>query len=202
MKILQTDAQIEKMIADITLEHYQQVMRAARKPIVNRIREVVIEAIKREPEYESLLNGRLLGEFGLTGAEQKLATILNVWAQDIHIVVAKKTIAITVIGSNFEDVLALPEARQITEKGQSLEWLDWLLIQGDKTIIKEYTIKKSFNKDSRTGLAVMVESKKGKWAVPSQYSGTPRDNWVTRAIRNIHASSIEEVIIQEVTSRW
>lgn len=121
---------------------------------------------------------------------------------DIHFDMKNTTMRIEAIQANFQNVLGLPEAQQLTNKGVSLDWLDWLLIKGDKTIIREYEIEPAQGRRSRTGLAVMVKAKKGRWKVPAQYAGTVNKNWVTRAIDDIPDSKIENIIIQEVTNKW
>jgi hypothetical protein len=59
--------------------------------------------------------------------------------------------------------------------------LEWLLLEGNKTIIKNQQVIVRPSKFSRTGMALMQESNKS-WKVPSQYAGTIRNNWITRAI--------------------
>ncbi len=202
IKLTQSEAQIERIIIDMLKKQFKDTAIASQLAIEDRLRSVIIDSIKAAPEYHSLLSGRLLGEFGLTDAPTKLDRILQVWSQDIHFDMKNTTMRITAIQGDFKNVLSLPEAQQFTNKGVSLDWLDWLLIKGDKTIIREYEIEAAQGRRSRTGLAVMVKVKKGRWKVPSQYAGTVNKNWVTRAIDDIPDSKIENIIIQEVTNKW
>lgn len=203
MKIVETNSAIEEMIMGQIKEHFRMVVKQARPDIEKGIRFRVIEEIKKQPEYHSILNGRLLGEFGLTDVTAKVGKILDAWGADIDTTITPLGIRIEMIRSDFSNVLQLEEAKQLTNKGESLEWLDWLLVQGDKTIIKEYEISiDRGNKRSRTGLAVMIKKKRGKWHVPSQYAGTRRNNWVTRAVDRMDDSLIENVIERAITAKW
>lgn len=78
---------------------------------------------------------------------------------------------------DFINLLSLPEGHVITEQNTDLHWLDWLLTQGDTTIITGY----NYQPESlgRSGGGIMTIG--GMWRVPPQYSGTKSNNFVTRA---------------------
>lgn len=209
MKIKETDTQIANAILDLLEEHFRETLSASKDSISNHIKLSVISLIKAQPEYRALLgDGKLVSEFGLEGSEQKLNEILAMWAQDIVVTITKVKRAIKLriemIQSDFENVLNLEAAKQVTAKGASLEWLDWLLIQGDKTVIRDYTISSKVGpgRKSRTGLAIMVKNTKGKWSVPPEYAGTKTSNWVTRAINRLDDSTVESIIEKEIKARW
>lgn len=202
MKIVETDAAIEREIIALLQERFIEVKAQVKLPIEDRIRDVVITAIKNEPEYYSLLSGRLLGEFGLTDPTSKLDAILAQLSKQILVSFDKNTLKVQAIHADLKDILALPEALQLTNKGVQLDWLDWLLVKGDRVIIREYIVEPALGRKSRTGLAIMVKEKRGKWKVPSQYSGTIRKNWITRALDNIPASKIENIIVEEIEKQW
>jgi len=84
------------------------------------------------------------------------------------------------IRADFQDILSLDEG--ITEnKGQALHWLKWLLLEGDSVIIDNYHVAFGSFGGSRSGKALMF--KNGSWKIiPSSYSGTIQDNWITREI--------------------
>ncbi len=204
MDILETNAQIEKLIVKELEQHFTSVWIRASFAIERRIKETYIAALKSEPEYDSLLRGRLYGEFGLTDPAGKLNEIFEVWAKNIKMQYFKKTFKIQAIDADFGNVIGLAAATQTTKKGQSLAWLEWLLLRGDTVIIKEYVV--SFNVDpeanSRTGVATMTRAKSGKWSVPSQYAGTAQSNWVTRAIDSISEEQIEALVFDEIEKLW
>lgn len=98
----------------------------------------------------------------------------------------KGSFSLSAIQSDYTDILAIPESILITEKGQKLEWLKWLLLFGDKTIIKDYTVVLGPNPRSRTGNAVMVQETKSRWNIPPQFAGTLNNNWITRSIDSVN----------------
>jgi len=78
---------------------------------------------------------------------------------------------------DFANLLALPSATVITQAGQRLEWLNWLLNLGDTTIVVgfEYTPSSM----GRSGGGTMTGG--GLWRVPPNFSGTQDDNFITRS---------------------
>lgn len=169
--------------------YFKKVISSIKQPIL----ETITQAITSSPEYVSLLNGDLKYEFGLPDSESRLNNILKFW-QKLNIetnAVAvsrnqlKGSFSLKMIQSDFSDVLSSSAAVLITEKKQALNWLEWLLLFGNQTIIKDYTVEFGPNPRSRTGQAVMRGVKSGKWSVPSEFSGTINDNWITRAIDSV-----------------
>lgn len=68
----------------------------------------------------------------------------------------------------------------VTEKGQTIPWLDWLLFAGDEIILTGFRIK--FKAAGRSGQAIMIPQ--GYWRVPPAYSGTEGNNWITEELGN------------------
>ena len=155
-----------------------------------KIQELVVQSIKNAPEYNSLLNGQLKAEFGLPDADNRINELLEFWKymhveyRPVKIVngLLETHFIIHMIQSDFNNVIHTGAAILQTEKGKDLNWLEWLLLLGDQTIIKDYVVKFGPNSNSRTGMAVMKGVTSGKWSVPSAYSGTLNDNWITRAM--------------------
>jgi len=81
-----------------------------------------------------------------------------------------------------------------TERGYSLPWLEWLLTKGGQIIVRNFEVKYGANPRSRSGDAVMVSSG-SNWRVPSQFTGTSSNNWITRAL-----STIENKILKLLES--
>lgn len=94
----------------------------------------------------------------------------------------KSSFSANLIKSDFTDVLGADAALvQDNIRGYSLPWLEWLLLEGNRTIIPTQSVVIGPNPRSRTGMAIMRESTQG-WNVPSEFAGTINDNWITRAI--------------------
>ena len=58
------------------------------------------------------------------------------------------------------------------------------MIEGTNDVVVGFDISFGDYKQSRSKKAIMIESH-SSWHVPSAYSGTNQDNWLTRAINGI-----------------
>lgn len=200
-------AQIEKMV----LEEVAKVGNKLLPSIVPKIKSDIVANIgfyfELSPEYKSIANGELMGHFGLRPTEvmAKLKAIVDILAAStqvrfVPLRVRGKTlgggIQIYAFLSDFSDILSLNEAHQITDAGQTLPWLEWLLIEGDKIIIYDYYFQPGSMK-SRSGMGIMVFGNQSYWKVPAQFSGTKNDNWITRTV-NAYIHDIELLIQQSI----
>lgn len=82
--------------------------------------------------------------------------------------------------SSLSNLLDLDAGYVITDKDQKLHWLDWLLTQGDTTIIIGYSYEPSNR--GRSGGGTMETG--GVFRVPPQFSGNINNNFITRAFQN------------------
>jgi hypothetical protein len=155
------------------------------------ISNIVVNYIKAQPEYESLISGKLKAEFGLPDATSRINSILS--AIESGAMVQTKPLSATggklrgsiklqMIQKDFSDLLSLGDSSFTTEKGSNLEWLRWLLIEGDNIIISEYYFIAGPYSTSRTGMGIMHGFQGGSWRVPPEYAGNVNNNWITRAI--------------------
>lgn len=212
MTILEIDINekdAEGAIIKAVKEEINRILSKASTNIKLNIRKAVQSAIMNSKVYKSLVNhGQLQGELGVVNPGTAMTDILNVWIKSIKINLKpartsgnnsiKASIDIDMINNNYQDVLSLQSAKYTTDKGEEIPWLEWLLTAGDKIIIRNYDIV--FNaKYSRTGLNIMLKSVTANWRVPPEFSGTPNNNFVTRALESIEdviASIIEDEIIK------
>lgn len=194
LQIITPMSEIEKMVAAESCKVLNTKIPHAIKDIENDISNTLKHVFVNSPEYDSLTSGDDLAKaFGIpqSDAIKKLDTIIDVLASSIVVKFKRlRASGTTITGgievgaflANFKDILRLPEAQVITDKGQSLPWLEWLLIRGDTIIITDFEISFGSYPTSRAGGALMVESVGGVWRVPPQYSGIITDNWITRAV--------------------
>lgn len=175
---------INAMIQDLDVAILKSV------PIISLAIGSEIETLIRESDiYRRLLNGDLKRHFGLTGAGEKLDSIVNNIVAHIEVKYKKLQnvgnniiggIEINVLRSGFVDLITLEAAIQETEKGDKLPWLDWLLLQGNKLLIADYSIV--FKPGEGRSGAIMIYDEDGFWKVPSDASGTINNNWLTRVL--------------------
>jgi hypothetical protein len=196
LKLEETESQISKKILEALLPQVDSYLNKIFNKVSVQIKDTVIQSIKSAPEYSALLYGQLKAEFGLPDSESRVNSIINFW-ENITVEYKNTKISrgglsggfkISMIKRDFTDVLSTNDAVFITEKGDALNWLEWLLLFGNKTIIKDYNVQLGPNPRSRTGMAIMQGAVSGKWSVPNSYSGTINNNWITRAIDSADAS--------------
>lgn len=196
IELQDTTAEIEGKILRALRPELNKYLEKTFKKVKPLILGTITEAITSSPEYISLSSGDLKYEFGLPDSDNRLATILKFWtkinADYKSVSINNNKLAggftINMIDSSYSDVLGSSAAVFTTEKGTDLRWLEWLLLFGNKTIIKDYVVEFGANPRSRTGRAIMRGVQKGKWQVPSEFSGTQNNNWITRAIDSVESS--------------
>lgn len=194
LKLQETPSQINKEILLALLPQVETYFKNVFSKVSSQIQNLIINSIKNAPEYDALLNGQLKAEFGLPDSDSRVNFILEFW-RNIQVTyypvkiknnsTLSANFIINMIKSDFSDILSLGASTFTTEKGSELNWLEWLLLFGNQTIIKDYEVVLGSNPRSRTGLAVMKGVISGKWSVPSEFAGTVNNNWITRSIDSV-----------------
>lgn len=194
LQLVESDIQIDRKIRQALIKEVDKVMNRVTNKSVSPIRNLVKKSLMRQPEVKSLDGGILAAEFGLPDGGRRIEDIIDFWVNNIIVSKKKATasggkinanLTIKMIPTDFEDVLGFESATITTEKGQVLPWLEWLLKFGDRVIVRDYTIFFGGNRRSRSGGAIMVKSNGRSWGVPSAFSGTIDNNFVTRALDEI-----------------
>jgi hypothetical protein len=203
LKLLDSNSQIYKNILGALLPEMNKYMADSIQKLKLSIPLIIEETIKNSPEYESILIGQLKYELGIPDPFRKLEGIINIWLANIQFNYSKPVVlnnsikssfSINMIKSDFSDVLSSDFAIVSDNiRNYDLPWLEWLLLDGTKTIVAEQEVVLGQNKASRTGFAVMRKSNKS-WKVPAFYAGTISNNWITRAIDNA-SSRIEGALM-------
>lgn len=210
LKLTDLNDSIKKEILNAMKQHLHKVFIKAVASLSNTIKPLIINALKQEPEYGSLMRGRLRLELGIPDTSnvdkviEQLANTLNISYSPIQLTsnALSGNIKITLMQSSdlggviYEDIAMVTDEKN----GYSLPWLEWLLLKGNSPIIKGYSVKFGNNSNSRTGDAIMISSN-SSWRVPTEFVGSQTDNWTTRAlaqiedkIMNLIQSSIEDNI--------
>lgn len=191
LKLLDSNSQIYKSIVEALLPQVNKYMLEVVKNLKTTIPPIIEQSIRNSPEYESILVGQLKYELGIPDPYSKLDGIIKIWLNNIEYNyvkpilsnnIIKTSFSVNMIKSDFSDVLSTDFALVSDNiRNYDLPWLQWLLLDGRKTIVPEQEVVFGQNKASRTGFAVMRPSNKS-WKVPAFYSGTIGNNWITRAI--------------------
>ncbi len=196
LKLVESNKEIQRRINKALATEVNKALDKTALKVVAPIKMAIKAALLNQPEVASVSGGRLAAEFGLPDGRSRIDNIITQWVDGIIVKVNKATttssrinagLTIQMIPRNFADVLGLASSRVTTDKGQDLPWLEWLLLFGDKAIVRDYSI--SFDSDrvrrSRSGLAVMQSNRGAFWRVPPEFAGTEDNNFVTRALETI-----------------
>jgi hypothetical protein len=204
LKLLESDSQISRNILEALLPQVSKYMVGSINSLKNILPQIISKAIIETPEYNSILSGKLKYELGIPDPENKLAGLIEIWSNNIAVKYNKPRISrssifsdfsINMIRVNFSDVLYSDYASVLDAyRGYSLPWLEWLLLYGNKTIVKNKRVSIGSNKFSRTKMAIMIDSMEN-WRVPSEFAGNQENNWITRAIDNA-SPEIEKILME------
>lgn len=209
IQIIEDNPKIFKMI----LNELARKLNIAIPKAIPGIKEDIQAKVKRlfvqTDVYNSLINGPLDAHFGLPrgSAIERLDAIIDTIAENAEVNFHRVNrrgnglvggISVGILIKTFEDILSLPAAHVLTEKGEDLPWLEWLLIRGDEIIIANYKIRfGNYPKRSRSGKAIMIEDDASAWKVPIGASGTINNNWLTQAVRDSR-DFFSQVILRSV----
>lgn len=181
-------ATIEKSINQGIANYINQKISNNQNAIANGVRSLVPGWILSQPEIISLTSAdpnSLAGYFGIAGDTNQIAS--NIASSVANSLIFKFTpfnsnlnggFEIYIQPEDFTNLLGLTEGHTVYGGGD-LHWLDWLLTRGDEIIISNY----QYNPQTglgRSGMGSMVSG--GMFRVPPQFSGTIKDNFVTRAL--------------------
>jgi hypothetical protein len=206
MNLRNSSKNIENKMSELLAEMVNRRIRSKQRLIVRDIRVLIYEWVASQPEIIDIragVEGELAPNFGIPeGEEQDIANKICLAAASSFSVNIKNLNSKTLIGNvnlrfgnrSFRDLLELPEGVVLTENGQNLHWMNWLLFAGNESIVVGYNFLAKEGK-GRSGGGIM---RKGNiWRVPPAFAGTQDDNFLTRAMNNPN----NEQQIQEVLKR-
>lgn len=202
IKLLDSNQKIEKSILAASEKEIKNIFRNAKPKVESAIKQLIVEALTICPEIASLKSGQLKYDFGLVVDPSE--DIIYAVANSAHVIFkdfrfnkkeVKNIFSVYIQSSDFNNLLSLAVANVITERGEVLPWMEWLLTAGDAIVILDYSVEYGLNTSSRTGNAIMVPG--GFFRVDPKYSGTTEDNFITRALEK-YSSRIEEIIRRNI----
>lgn len=203
LKLLDTDSQINSKILSAMIAYLQPIFDKVQSATQKILPTYVRQSLMAEPEYISLLSGQLRSELGVPDADSRISRLFDAWSANVNLRKSPLSsragrlsggFSLDIVKSDFSDVLSLPESTVIDDtSGSSIPWLRWLLLEGNKILVRNYTVQMGNNPRSRTGSAVMVSSQKINWRVPAQFAGTINNNWITRAIDRLDDSLLQQI---------
>lgn len=200
MKIVESDKVINIKINKALAGELNSRFKKQKEKLLNTIKGIVYNAIRSCPEIDSLSNGELKLDFGLT--VDPSSAIINAIVSSVEVIVtpfsanggtiSKGGITILIQPNDYQNLLGLSVSQQPIESGGSLPWLEWLLLEGDSIIIANFGVEYSNEAKGRAGPARMTSSNR-PFKVNPNFSGTRDDNFITRALKT-YFPQIEKAI--------
>jgi hypothetical protein len=206
--LVETDTQIKKMILQALADDVNIVLRRAMPEIDTRVQAIVKNAIQQEPEYTSLKSGQLRAELGIADPSN-IDKVVDAIVDNSKITFSTVRAGQMGLIGGFEynlikaddmgGVIYTDIASVFDTKGYYLPWLQWLLYEGGRPLVKKFRVQMGPSKNSRSGMAIMVRDR-ANWHVPPQFAGTITNNWITRAIDRLD-SEIVNIIQTSIEKR-
>ena len=189
LKLLESDRAIQRAIYESLVEEINGAIKRNKQNTIRTLKRSVATWVGAQPEISSLLSkggfGSLRAQFGLPSirAEEAVREIVSSVSESLQIRITpvntkfKGQIEFNFQPITFLNLLGLHDGHIMTERGQNLHWLDWLLTKGDMTIVTGYAYTPG--NAGRSGGEVM--NRGGVWRVPPEFSGTVSNNFITRS---------------------
>lgn len=189
LKLVENDSAIKKMIQR---EMVRQLNKSFGAGIASKLRQQVLdnvlEWLMESPELRAIAYGPLKGDFGIPKGQSHVEAnkIIDAVLKSIHIEIVpfdnslRGGLVIRIQPADFRNIFSRIEP-VITEKGESLDWIRWLLERGDDIVIAKYHVVPDSSGRSRSGDALMSQG--GMFRVRPEYSGTLDDNAITRVFK-------------------
>lgn len=199
IKLNETSASINRKLLGALNSELKRIFNKSLSGLTSEIRKIVKQAILSTPEVDSLKYGKLKADFGLTNdytdliAENiALSTEVQLKTFKLSLSGFSNVLTIYINSDRMNVLLSSFYSQQVTEKGVSLPWLEWLLMSGDSIIIQDYHVDYGLYQQSRSGMALMFP--KGFYRVPPEFSGTEQNNFITRALEK-YEKQIQDIIV-------
>ena len=197
VKLVESTADINRAILNNIKDYLEPKIHQAGSKIAEALPKLVEDALRQEPEYQSLLNGQLKAELGI-GNSYDVEAVVKAISSSLEFKTQPITISsqtglkggftINMIRAKDAGGVIGLDIAKVTTPAYSLPWLEWLLFKGNEILIKNYTVEFGSNPNSRSGLAIMIPSSSNNWRVPPEFVGSESNNWITRAISRIENS--------------
>ena len=199
IELTESNQQFEAIILEVISKKLDKAFGKAYKIILQKLRNLVHQAISESDVITELRDGeQLRGELGLTSglARSAATSITEEVANSVELEYksisflptgdAKGGLSLWIQKSDLSNVLKIAQAQvsyysKRYKKAVKLDWLDWLLTEGDRIIVAKFHFEPKRGR-GRSGIGDM--KKQGVFRMDSQYAGTEDDNFITRTLQD------------------
>jgi len=206
LSIIESDKEISnKILKEIYAQVTKKIASASTK-VKKPFQDLIKENLKLEPEYTSLLSGELRIELGIDESSKVdnivdyIASLVQVDTKTVSVSPRGVTGGIAVkflSGQDYGSITGLGDAVIRDKKsGMEIPWLHWLLTEGTKPLVKNYSIKYAPGK-GRSGGGFMMQSDKS-WSMPNKFAGKRSNNWITRSVERINEQQVINIFKRSI----
>lgn len=157
--------------------------------ITKKIQDSIAQSLLSQPEMVGLLDysaGGLAAQLGLYPSQgnSAVSAIVQTVSGDVKHSFSgfnsqfKGSLTFYIAHEAVNKLLSLPVGHVVYGRGD-LHWLEWMLERGDSILISNYTYNPRTGL-GRSGGGNMVVG--GSFRIPPEYSGTPENNFISRAL--------------------
>lgn len=199
--LIDSDSKIRSMIIDEMVKYINSKAKSAIPNIVLELSVLIENELRKTLVYKETQVGVLNALLGFKKGKERniMDGIIAVIAKEIKVLFTPFKnnrglfidggYEVYMIDSEFKKALSHSLAFTLN-KGDKLPWLEWLIKEGDKIIIKKHKVVIKPTTYGRSKEALMVESNLGPgWRIPSQFTGVENLNWITKAFKGNTASA-------------
>ena len=150
----------------------------------------VEDALRKDPDgiYTSLNNGDLQIDFGFESGQNVGEKVVKEVSNSISFTKLRPN-SFSVGGLRLEvlkggiNFLLNKDFSSYDSNGNSVDWLNWLLLAGDTIVVADYEVIYKRTRSSRSGRGLMISPEMTKgFRVRPEMSGVEDDNWITRSL--------------------
>ena len=150
----------------------------------------VEDALRKDPDgiYTSLNNGDLQIDFGFESGQNVGEKVVKEVSNSISFTKLRPN-SFSVGGLRLEvlkggiNFLLNKDFSSYDSNGNSVDWLNWLLLAGDTIVVADYEVIYKRTRSSRSGRGLMISPEMTNgFRVRPEMSGVEDDNWITRSL--------------------
>ena len=150
----------------------------------------VEDSLRKDPDgiYTSLNNGDLQIDFGFESGQNVGEKVVKEISNSVSFTKLRPNSA-SVGGLRLEvlkggiNFLLNKDFSSYDSNGNSVDWLNWLLLAGDTIVVADYEVIYKRTRSSRSGRGLMISPEMTKgFRVRPEMSGVEDDNWITRSL--------------------
>mgnify|MGYP003625415580 FL=1 len=209
--------QVEKAIKKIISEQLTKTIALAAPEIKSDMQKLIDKQLRSSIVMKDLVEGELRGQLGLnkSTAESAAESIVRavVGTIDVKSKAVKisrrgneNVLSITTQPSNFKNISSILQGTigyysNRYKKSVNIKWIDWLLFEGDKIVVSESHYETNPRIKGRSGLGKM--HKGGFFRIAPYYSGTGKDNFISRVFEEDgFQTAVSNIIQSNIQKHW